>query len=106
LHSQRGIYSLISSFLALEDINFVFNDSRLHRVGVITIGLQNSERNRWEGIGWSLALFHLRYYGDLVPVANEDIKGRVAIWELHLVALGALSRPWSMGIEDAPLICR
>jgi hypothetical protein len=54
----------------------------------------------------SLALFHLRYYGDLVRVANEDMKGRVAIWELHLVALGALLRPWSMGIEDAPLVCR
>jgi hypothetical protein len=26
--------------------------------------------------------------------------------ELHLVALGALLRQWSMGIEDAPLVCR
>ena len=51
--------------------NVAFNDSLVLRVGVITIGLQNSERNQGESIGWSLARFHLRYYGDLVPVANS-----------------------------------
>ncbi|PMD63726.1 uncharacterized protein K444DRAFT_651234 [Hyaloscypha bicolor E] len=92
--------------LGPKTVNVAFNDPLVPKAGVVTIGLQNSERNQGEGIGWSLALSHLRYYGDPVPVANEDIKGRVAIRELHLVALGALLRQWSMGIEDAPLVCR
>lgn len=91
-------WHIFPNILALgpRTVNVASNDSLVLRAGVITIGLQNSERNQGEGIGWSLALFHLRYYGDLVLVANEDIKDRVPIWELHLVALGALLRQWSM----------
>ena len=72
------------------------NDPLVGNGGIVTIGLQNADPDRDDGIYWSLPLAHLRYYGD--PVMRTASAGgqssRVSIDQLLLVTLGSVLSTW------------
>lgn len=76
--------------------NIKFGDHVMSPGGLLTIGLQDRDRGAEDGVYWSLALSHLRYYGDPVVVDTSLGQGtsRLTIDELHLVALGSVLAGW------------
>ena len=76
--------------------NIQFHDPFVGKGGVVTLGLQR-EDSIGSGVHWSLALSHLRFYGDPVPVERSigSDNGRLTLPELHLVALGSVISSWS-----------
>jgi hypothetical protein len=66
---------------------------------VITIGLQNTDSDQWK-IKWSLALSHLRFYGDPVEVTSGDHKSRVLMDQLKLAAFGTVISSWGASMEE------
>ena len=72
------------------------NDPLVGNGGIVTIGMQNADPDRDDGIYWSLPLAHLRYYGD--PVMRTASAGgqssRVSIDQLLLVTLGSVMSTW------------
>jgi hypothetical protein len=75
--------------------NIQFRDPLVGKGGVVTLGLQR-EDSVGSGVHWSLALSHLRFYGDPVPVERSigSDNGRLTLPELHLVALGSVISSW------------
>jgi hypothetical protein len=75
--------------------NVKFGDHIVNHGGVVTLGL-NREGSADSGVHWSLALSHLRFYGD--PVAVERCigsdNGRLTLPELHMIALGCIMSSW------------
>jgi hypothetical protein len=80
--------------------NIQFHDPFVGKGGVVTLGLHR-EDSIGSGVHWSLALSHLRFYGDPVPVERSigSDNGRLTLPELHLVALGSLISSWSNPAE-------
>ncbi len=72
------------------------NDPLVGNGGIVTIGLQNADPDRDDGIYWSLPLAHLRYYGDPVmrTASAGDQSSRVSIEQLLLVTLGSVMSTW------------
>ena len=73
-----------------------FNDSLFPNSGVLSLGLEYKDRPNDNFLRWSLALSHLKFYGDPVPVRSEERLGRVNISQLWLVALGTIFRQWGI----------
>jgi hypothetical protein len=73
-----------------------FSDELFSTGGTLTIGLENSDSANDDGVYWSLALSHLRYYGD--PVISKTLVAsqgsRINIEELHLLCLGSVLAGW------------
>ena len=91
--------------LGQKTVNVQFQDSLVPRSGVVTVGLHSTlDEEKEIGIKWSLALSHLRYYGDPVEVASDELKSRVTIEELHLVAFGSLLSLWKFPSYEANLV--
>ena len=65
-------------------------DPLLPEQSVVTVGLQFVDSTQQQGIQRSLALSHLRYYGDPVLVKANDNNSYVDIYQLHLIAFGSL----------------
>jgi hypothetical protein len=80
--------------------NIQFHDPLIKMGGVVTLGLQRKD-SIGSGVHWSLALSHLRFYGDPVPVEKSigSDTGRLTFPELHLVALGSVISSWSEPAE-------
>lgn len=84
--------------LSTETKKVEFADALFPPEAVLTVGL------RQDGVGdddlggfrWSLALSHLRYYGDAVKVEVKDINTRVTMRQLHLAILGVLFWHWKI----------
>ncbi|PMD15323.1 hypothetical protein NA56DRAFT_733882 [Hyaloscypha hepaticicola] len=76
--------------------NIKFYDDLVKHPGVVTLGLQRADSNG-AGVHWSLALSHLRFYGDPVPVERSvgSDNSRLTIRELHMVTLGCVISTWS-----------
>ena len=72
------------------------NDPLIPSSGILSIGLEYKGKPSDNFIRWSLALSHLRYYGDPVPVRSHESLQRVHISDLWLVALGAIFRDWNI----------
>ncbi|KAI4117187.1 MAG: hypothetical protein LQ338_007598 [Usnochroma carphineum] len=72
------------------------NDSLVRDGGIVTIGLQNVDPERGDGIFWSLPLAHLRFYGDpVVKTASAgDQSSRVSMDQLLFVSLGSTISTW------------
>lgn len=85
--------------LGSKTVNVKFGDSLVPGGGVITIGLQSTDIDQGR-IKWSLALSHLRYYGDPVEVTSGDTKSRVSMNQLHLAAFGSVMASWGAPIEE------
>ena len=80
--------------------NVKFHDPFVDPRGVGTIALQARSATANQGTTWSLALSHLRYYGDPVTVQSQADFSRVTIDQLHIVALGSILNLWSIGQRD------
>ncbi|KAH7304577.1 hypothetical protein B0I35DRAFT_445054 [Stachybotrys elegans] len=63
-------------------------------LAVLTLDLEPRNAQNLSLCQWSLALSHLKYYGDPVKVRSEEDLQRVAFKDLWLVALGAVLRQW------------
>lgn len=61
---------------------------------ILTLGLEPRDSRSDNLCQWSLALSHLKYYGDPVKVRSEEVIQRVSFQDLWMVALGALLRQW------------
>jgi hypothetical protein len=71
-------------------------DPLLPSSGILSLGLEYNGTPSDNFIRWSLALSHLRYYGDPVPVRSHERLQRVHISELWLVALGVILQDWNV----------
>ena len=74
--------------------NVKFKDPCVDPHGVATLSTEYRTQNAAQGMTWSLALSHLRHYGDPVVVQSVLDFSRVTIKQLHLVALGSLYHHW------------
>lgn len=73
-----------------------FNDALIPNSGVLSLGLEYKGMPSDGFIRWSLALSHLKYYGDPVPVRSNEGLHRVRMPQLWLVALGVLFNNWGL----------
>jgi hypothetical protein len=81
----------------------LFKDDLFLGGGTLTIGLENSDDRSDDGVYWSLALSHLRYYGDpVVSKTSVSQASRISIEELHLLCLGSVLAGW--GEEGTDII--
>ena len=82
--------------LSSEVKNVLFNDKLMPQQAVVTVGLLPKATDDDSGaFRWSLALSHLKYYGDPVRVDVTD-NTRVTIQELELITFGALLSHWEV----------
>lgn len=88
--------------LGSEVSNVRFGDHCTHPRGIGTIALQPRSEAAAQGTSWSLALSHLRYYGDPITVKSRTDFSRVDINQLHIVALGSLFGHWEISRHDLP----
>ena len=82
-------------------IHVKFEDPLLPEQSVITVGLQFADSTNQLGIQWSLALSHLRYYGDPVLVETNENNSYIDIYQLHLIAFGSLLQHWEIVPKDS-----
>lgn len=76
--------------------NVRFKDSLISSGGIITIGLQAVDSSEDESVRWSLALSHLRYYGDSVNVRSDNMTSRATMQQLHIAVFGGLMANWKV----------
>ncbi|KAL8828606.1 MAG: hypothetical protein Q9191_002486 [Dirinaria sp. TL-2023a] len=86
--------------LGKDAIKVPFEDLCVNPGGVGTIALGPRSDSSFEGTSWSLALSHLRYYGDPITVRSHTDLSRVNIDQLHIVALGSLFSHWDVSQRD------
>jgi hypothetical protein len=87
--------------LGNETTNVRFQDPLMHPAGLVTVGLTNANADlgSGEGMHWSLALSHYRYYGDPVKAIGGK-QNRFTMQQLHSVALGSLLGIWNVPRND------
>lgn len=73
-----------------------FKDHLIPSSGVLSLGLEYKGTPSDGFIRWSLALSHLKYYRDPVPVRSKEGLCRVQIHQIWLVTLGALFNKWKL----------
>lgn len=71
-------------------------DPLFPQAAILTLGLEPRDSRNDNLCQWSLALSHLRYYGDPIKVKSEEAFQRVSFHDLWVVALGALLRQWQL----------
>ncbi|KAK4196907.1 hypothetical protein QBC40DRAFT_208336 [Triangularia verruculosa] len=74
-----------------------FSDNLFPNLAVLSLGLEYNGQQSQNFIRWSLALSHLKYYGDPVTVHSHEQLDRIHMPQLWLVVLGALFRRWEVG---------
>ncbi|MCJ1385801.1 hypothetical protein MMC17_008925 [Xylographa soralifera] len=91
-------WHLFPDLLVLQSkaVDVRFHDHLVPASGRLTIGLENADPGKNEGIYWSLALSHFRFYGDPVAVSRPIGRdaSRISIPQLHLLAFGSLLANW------------
>lgn len=79
-----------------------FKDKLFPSAGILSLGLEYKGPS--DNIAqWSLALSHLRYYGDPVKVQSREDLTRVRIDQLWLLVLGAIFRQWDVSYANFDL---
>ncbi|XEV00929.1 hypothetical protein FSHL1_006216 [Fusarium sambucinum] len=73
-----------------------FNDTLIPNSAVLSLGLEYKGTPSDSFIRWSLALSHLRYYGDPVQVKSNDAFTRIRMPDMWLLALGSLLGSWAV----------
>lgn len=73
-----------------------FNDAVIEHSGQLTIGLQNPDADKDEGVYWSLSLAHLRFYGDPVKVTSFTTRdgSRLSTEEFQFLVMGSILSDW------------
>ncbi|KAI1407544.1 hypothetical protein F5Y13DRAFT_205995 [Hypoxylon sp. FL1857] len=98
----RSMQHLFPSLLVFQNkaTNVKLHDPLFPSSGILSLGLEYESHTLEAPIRWSLALSHLKYYGDPVQVwSNEDVS-RVTMPQLWLVALGSVFRSWEVSNSD------
>ena len=74
----------------------IFHDEQISPAGCLTIGLEDTTLADEHGIYWSLALSHLRFYGDPVNISRNltHDSSRLTVEQVHLLALGSILASW------------
>ncbi|KAJ2996572.1 hypothetical protein NUW58_g935 [Xylaria curta] len=74
-----------------------FKDALVPDTAKLTVGLENVNPERRDGIFWSLPLSHLRFYGDPVLANSHTIQdaSRLSMDELQLLAFGSTIATWA-----------
>ncbi|KAI9172791.1 hypothetical protein HJFPF1_02305 [Paramyrothecium foliicola] len=82
-----------------------FNDDIIKNCAQLTVGVERTDADGGHGIYWSLALSHLRFYGDPVIASTHTRKdvARLAIEDFFLIALEAVLSHWGSLAYDACL---
>ena len=95
-------WHLYPDLLVLRDGNkkVEFKDPQIPSSAVLTLGTEYKQRSSGDYVRWSLALSHLRFYGDPVPVRSKEGLSRVPFSQLWLFALGVLYRQWNIRVSD------
>lgn len=83
-----------------------FNDTLVDPSGLGTLAFQSRSSDEDYGTTWSLALSHLRYYGDPVVAESDPNFSRITMDQLHLIALGNLLDHWQVKLRDTGLTCQ
>lgn len=79
-----------------------FKDDLVSDLGQLTIGLENKDPRRSDGVFWSLPLSHLRFYGDpVVAVSHTRDTMRLSMDELQFVVFGSAKSTWGSHYLDA-----
>lgn len=86
--------------LGSEVRNVPFGDHCVNPTGIGTIAWEPRPDAPNQATSWSLALSHLRYYGDPITVKSQPDFSRVDIDQLHIVALGSLLGHWNISQRD------
>lgn len=101
--SDRAVLLAVSSWHLYPDLlvfqreakKIPFKDALFPSAGILSLGLEYKGPS--DNVAqWSLALSHLRYYGDPVRVHSRDDLSRVRIDQFWLVVLGAVFRQWGV----------
>ncbi|KAJ3568353.1 hypothetical protein NPX13_g6449 [Xylaria arbuscula] len=73
-----------------------FKDTLVPDTAKLTVGIENVNPERQDGIFWSLPLSHLRFYGDPVVANSHTTRdaSRLTMDELQLLALGSAMAAW------------
>ncbi|GAP91955.1 hypothetical protein SAMD00023353_5700630 [Rosellinia necatrix] len=77
-----------------------FKDPLFPSSAVLSLGLECQDQKDGANIRWSLALSHLRHYGDPVAVRSNEDLARVSMPQFWLVALGSLFRTWGLQASE------
>lgn len=87
--------------LGRESKNVHFGDRAIQSSGLLTVGITNAQGSKGakEGIYWSMALSHYRYYGRALNAVG-GIDYRLTIDQLHLAALGSLLGSWKVPRDE------
>ncbi|KEY65335.1 hypothetical protein S7711_01846 [Stachybotrys chartarum IBT 7711] len=107
---DRAVLLAVSSWHLYPDLlvfqqeakKIVFKDSLVPSAGVLSLGLEYKGPSK-NMTKWSLALSHLRYYGDPVSVSSHEDHSRVRFQQLWLVVLGAVFRQWNVSYANFDL---
>ncbi|KAI0444481.1 hypothetical protein F4803DRAFT_572970 [Xylaria telfairii] len=85
-----------------------FKDKLVPDTAKLTVGLENANPERRDGIFWSLPLSHLRFYGDPVLANSHTIRdaSRLNMDELQLLALGSAIATWGNHYLDSSDVAR
>ncbi|OTA58911.1 hypothetical protein K449DRAFT_298336, partial [Hypoxylon sp. EC38] len=102
--SDRAILLAISSWHLFPNLlvfqnkatNVKLHDELFPASGILSLGLEYRPLSSERPIRWSLALSHLKYYGDPVQVWSNEDTSRVSMPQLWLVALGSVFRSWEV----------
>ncbi|KAI2623110.1 hypothetical protein GGR54DRAFT_629717 [Hypoxylon sp. NC1633] len=102
--NDRAILLAISSWHLFPNLlvfqnkatNVDLRDMLFPASGILSLGLEFKSHKPEESIRWSLALSHLRYYGDPVRVKSNEHVSRVTMPQLWLVALGSILQSWNV----------
>ena len=86
--------------LGSEVKKIAFHDPLVDQRGVGTMAVSPRSGTENRGPTWSLALSHLRYYGDPVTVQSHPDFSRVTINQLHIIALGSVIHTWGVSQRD------
>lgn len=100
---DRAVLLAISSWHIYPDLlvfqekanKIPLNDDLVPACGVLSLGLEHRGNSQYL-TQWSLALSHLRYYGDSVAVRSRVDSSRLSISQLWFPVLGALFNQWKV----------
>ncbi|KAI0163702.1 hypothetical protein BJ166DRAFT_553179, partial [Pestalotiopsis sp. NC0098] len=77
-------------------------DALVRSGGCLTVGLEDDDLERGQGVYWSLSLASLRFYGDPVfATQHAKDESRVPFVDLALTTLGSILASWECSSFDA-----
>jgi len=107
--SDGGVLYAISAWHIFPDLAYFgngvkhirFSDPVFSRPATMTLGLNEIAASPGNsGPHWSLALSHLRFYGDPVPVESQEDRTRASVAQLQVIVLGSVLESWQVPLNE------